>query len=233
MSKVYVKKITGQTFILWTIALFFSFALNLAMLTLMPGLIHSTPELRKDFENIDGMSVIRVKRNEAPVTKRKPKKAPPKPEKTKKQLLKTKTVYMNKPVQQKIRLPFQLNPKLPVGAQTLEMPPMEMMSINAPDLKTSYGSHEIDNPLTPIVKIPPVYPMRARRRAIEGWVKVNFLVNEQGNVENVNIIEADPENIFEQSVIRCVSKWRFKPGTVDGVPVKTLAETTVKFELNK
>jgi protein TonB len=31
--------------------------------------------------------------------------------------------------------------------------------------------------------------------------------------------------------MRCVSGWRFKPGTVEGMPVKAWAETTIRFKL--
>jgi protein TonB len=60
---------------------------------------------------------------------------------------------------------------------------------------------------------------------------VKFVVNEQGRIENVYIIKAQPSGVFDASVMRCLSGWRFKPGTVDGLPVKVWAETTIRFEL--
>ena len=40
-----------------------------------------------------------------------------------------------------------------------------------------------------------------------------------------------PPDIFDQSVRCCVAGWRFQPGSVDGIAVKTRAETTVRFNL--
>jgi protein TonB len=100
------------------------------------------------------------------------------------------------------------------------------------------GSHggvfavgQLDGPLAAISKAAPVYPAAAKRRNIEGWIKVKFLVDEQGQVDRVSVLEAEPEGIFDQAVLRCISAWRFKPGTKGGVAVKALVEQTITFKL--
>ena len=60
-----------------------------------------------------------------------------------------------------------------------------------------------------------------------------FRSNTQGRVEQLKVIESDPDGVFDKSVINCVSQWKFKPGTVEGEPVNTMAETTIRFELEK
>jgi protein TonB len=90
---------------------------------------------------------------------------------------------------------------------------------------------QLDEPLTVLARIPPVYPIRARRRGIEGTVTVTFEVDEQGNVANLRIVEAVPPNIFEKSVLQCVSRWRYKPGTIEGVAVRARVETTIRFNM--
>ncbi len=90
---------------------------------------------------------------------------------------------------------------------------------------------QLDGPLAAISKTAPVYPAAAKRRNIEGWIKVKFLVDEQGQVDRVSVLEAEPEGIFDQAVLRCVSAWRFKPGTKGGVAVKALVEQTITFKL--
>ena len=134
-------------------------------------------------------------------------------------------------MKQTVDLPFEINPKLPPISGVVSVPPMQMVSLGAPDLKGSYGIGEIDHPLTPLVQVPPIYPMRARRRGIEGWVKVRFIVTEEGRVEDIRVLASRPQKIFDRPVLRCVSDWRFTPGTVGGVPVKTWVETTVRFDL--
>ncbi|WP_052302143.1 energy transducer TonB [Desulfobulbus propionicus] len=82
-----------------------------------------------------------------------------------------------------------------------------------------------------VAKAPPVYPPAAKRRNIEGWIKVKFVVDEQGQVDKVAVLDADPEGVFEQAVLRCISGWRFRPGTKGGVAVKALVEQTITFKL--
>jgi protein TonB len=81
-------------------------------------------------------------------------------------------------------------------------------------------------------RIPPIYPFNAKHRGIEGWVDVEFVVTNQGLVEAIKVIAAQPEKIFDKTVIQCLSAWRFKPGTIRGEPVKTRVQTRIRFELS-
>ena len=231
------KKTTGSSpwvsFMGWMLAIGFSAALNLTLFGLMPGLIHMIPQDQQDLEDIKAIQVIRVKHRETPPRKKELKKPKPKKEPIRRKTVTPTRTVQQKSMQLKPRLPFQLNPKLPVTANSLIMPPMENFSLTAPALKGLYEMGELDSPLTPLAKIPPIYPMRAMRRSIEGWVKIRFLVNTKGLVEQLKVLEAKPEGIFEKSVVNCVSQWKFKPGTVEGVAVNTMAETTIRFELEK
>lgn len=94
-----------------------------------------------------------------------------------------------------------------------------------------FTASQLDGPLTMLAKTPPVYPHSAKRRNIEGWIKVKFVVDEQGQVDQVTVLDADPEGVFEQSVLRCIASWRFKPGTIGGMAVKALVEQTITFKL--
>ena len=103
-----------------------------------------------------------------------------------------------------------------------------MHDFGLPDI---FAAGDLDQPLITLTRLPPVYPFEARQRNIQGWVNVRFVVTTRGTVERVTIVAAQPPGIFERSVIRCISGWRFRPGTIEGQPVNTWAETTVKFEL--
>ncbi|MCP3873651.1 MAG: TonB family protein, partial [Desulfobacteraceae bacterium] len=48
---------------------------------------------------------------------------------------------------------------------------------------------------------------------------------------DIEVIRAQPDKIFNKSVLSCVSQWKFKPGTVEGIPVATRARTTIHFKL--
>ena len=91
---------------------------------------------------------------------------------------------------------------------------------------------ESDRDFMPVSRTPPQYPYQATRRRIEGWVRVSFMVTETGNVEDVVLLESEPEGIFDRAAVRAVSKWKFKPRLVNGQPVAARAEQVVEFRLN-
>ena len=95
-----------------------------------------------------------------------------------------------------------------------------------------FGVGDLDQPLITLTRIPPIYPLSAKRRGIEGSVTVRFVINERGLVEDATIVEAQPPEVFDASVLSCVSGWRFKPGTVEGRPVRVWADTTIHFTLD-
>ena len=64
---------------------------------------------------------------------------------------------------------------------------------------------------TPISRNRPEYPRRALDMRLEGHVIVMFDVNSEGRVENIRIIEAQPNNIFNRSVITAMKTWKYKP----------------------
>ncbi len=66
-----------------------------------------------------------------------------------------------------------------------------------------YSLSELDSPLIPVIRLKPLYPMRARMLGIEGWVKVKFVVNEDGHTSNIEILDAKPKGIFEKKYKRC------------------------------
>ena len=209
----------------WIWALLGTAGLNMILFGILPSLMQPSAS-HPEFESlIPQINLIRIKRSETPPKKKTvepPKertiKPPPKPN-------------LNRTVSRNLKLPFEINTRLPGGADTISLPPVSSTDLDGLDLTNLFGMGDLDQPLTPLTRIPPVYPMSAKNRGIEGWVKVQFIVSKQGQVEDVRIVSAKPAEIFNRSVIQCVSAWRFKPGTVRGMPVRTKVETTIRFEL--
>jgi protein TonB len=216
----------------WTVALVGSILLNISLFGLMPGLIQGLPDKPKTLDDVKQIQVIRIKKPSPPLQRTAPKKTPP-PKPLKKATPSRNTLIKPRSVDLKPRLAFALNPKLPAAPLDLVIPDLAHFSMETPVLKSQYTMDELDSPLMPLVKLPPIYPIRATRRGIEGFVTVEFLVTDQGLVREITIIEAEPENIFDKSVIQCVSHWKFRPGTLDGIPVATLARTTIRFKLER
>jgi protein TonB len=92
---------------------------------------------------------------------------------------------------------------------------------------------QLDRNFIPLSRQPPQYPYQAARRGTEGWVRVSFRVTETGTIEDVVVIESEPPGVFDQSAIRAVYRWRFKPRIVNGEGVAGRAEQVVDFKLNR
>ena len=201
--------------------------INLALFGLMPCLLTRNSA---DFGNqteINRINVIRLKQVESPVKQDSEK--PPKPPKPPPERQAPKPAPPQ-PAATKLTLPFNINPRLPGVPETLSLPVIPATQMAG--LADIFSVGDLDSPLIALVRIPPVYPMSAKRRGTEGWVRVRFIVNEDGSVDNVSVEDSEPKNIFNDAVIRSVSGWKFKTATIGGLPVKTWAETTVRFKLD-
>lgn len=77
----------------------------------------------------------------------------------------------------------------------------------------------------------PEYPYFARSRNLAGTVTVRFLVDEEGRVDELTVVRAEPEGLFEHSVLKAVRRWRFKPGMRAGQPAPTWMVLPVRFDL--
>lgn len=212
----------------WIISAIAAILFNGLLFLLLPVLLHPSSQSTKISKRIDHIQVIRLNAKEPPARKKKTK--PPKPPENKpKQPQKVATP--NPIVTPKLTLPFKLNTRLPAVSTDFQLPFADSINFGH-TIDGSVAIHQLDAPLTPVARIPPIYPMRARRRGLEGWVRIAFEVDEQGVVDQFQILEAKPPGVFEKSVMKCVSKWRYKPGTVEGVPVRARMETTVHFKLD-
>lgn len=78
-----------------------------------------------------------------------------------------------------------------------------------------------DGDYLPLVAIAPQYPTRAAQRGIQGWCLVSFTVNGLGNVveDTIEVVDAEPANIFNRSSIRAATRFKFQPRVVDGAGV--------------
>jgi periplasmic protein TonB len=104
-------------------------------------------------------------------------------------------------------------------------------AVQAPPPKIRFRSDELDRQPERISMVNPVYPYRAKRLGIQGSVAVKFLVDRTGAVRELTIIEANPPDMFNDTVMKTLEKWAFKPGRKDGKDVETWITTRIHFEL--
>jgi len=75
----------------------------------------------------------------------------------------------------------------------------------------------------------PQYPESARKRGIEGWVELAFTVQPNGSVDEVEVRNASPADVFDEAAIRAVRQWRFEPVVRNGEKVPQRAMIRLKF----
>ncbi len=96
-----------------------------------------------------------------------------------------------------------------------------------------FAQGDLDEPPRAKVRTPPVYPFKARQRNIEGYVEVKLLVQPDGSVGSVEILEARPPGVFDQAALDAVPHWRFSPGLIEGRAVPSWVITRVVFTMNE
>ena len=206
------------------IALLGTLILNFAMFVLLPRLVHKITGPDNPATAITAVAVPpppRIVPPQQPATVKKPL---PTPKVKKNPVHKARSL----PTPQ-LHLKLQLRPQLSDITSSVTMPPVQFAALKKlPDV---FASTDLDKPLSAVSTPPFIYPLRAKRLGIEGWVKVKLLVSPRGRVEKVKILAAKPAGVFEKSVERGVRLWRFTAGTVDGMAVRSWVVTTVRFEL--
>ncbi|WP_100642057.1 energy transducer TonB [Alteromonas facilis] len=124
--------------------------------------------------------------------------------------------------------PPQEPPKIEQSEPEVEEPSTDGFSLVVPGIDTGgvgvdiggVGAMARDGEATPIVRIDPKYPVEAARDGREGWVKLQFTINEVGGVEDITVLEAEPKRLFDREARRALAKWKYRPKIVDGKPVK-------------
>jgi len=95
------------------------------------------------------------------------------------------------------------------------------------------GVYSVGNGTTPpsvLSKVDPEYSEEARKAKYSGSVMLSIVVNTDGKAEQIAVVKSLGMRLDEKA-IEAVQKWRFKPGTNKGVPVKVRAQIEVNFRL--
>ena len=83
-----------------------------------------------------------------------------------------------------------------------------------------------------IKTVAPYYPQSALLRNTEGWVLLEFDISEQGEVENISVIDSSPNSIFNKVAKEAMAQFKYKPRTVKGQAVRTEGrQHRISFEL--
>lgn len=148
-----------------------------------------------------------------------------------------------KPVEQKIVprpsiMPApSLNIETPQLHAVLPEPDLNMtyaaVSAGIPQSNGFFEADQLDQLPTLSYQVAPIYPYRAKRMNMHGHVKISFQVASDGTVNQVEILESEPQGIFDDAVLQAVAKWRYQPGELMGESVTTRMVKTIVFNLEE
>ena len=161
---------------------------------------------------------------------RKPPPPPPKKEEIKKEIV-------QKQVQPKLK---NFMPKMDVDALGGNMGSMFQFDMGLAkgvgDLTVSVGmkiwdESKVDSKPVAIFRTKPVYPAKAQSEMVTGRVAFKFMVDRDGMVKDVEILQAQPQGMFDEATINAVKQWRFQPAKVKGTAVACWVQTAINYEL--
>lgn len=72
----------------------------------------------------------------------------------------------------------------------------------------------------PLERVPPKYPVEAARKGQEGWVRLSFVVDEQGQTLDPVVIDSSGIKAFEKEALRALNRWQYSPAMQDGKPIQ-------------
>ena len=90
------------------------------------------------------------------------------------------------------------------------------------------GEPGVTNPKC--IRCPAVpYPEAARRSRLQGAVELSFLIDEDGEIGELQVLESGGQ-VFDDAVLETVKSWRYEPATKHGVRVKVRWVQRFRFQ---
>src|SRR5579871_6733230 len=80
-----------------------------------------------------------------------------------------------------------------------------------------------------VKQVRPVYPAEARKNRVQGSVRVEIRVGENGKVEEAKLMDGNP--LLAQAAVDAVKQWEYKPYLLNGIPTVIGSWAVVNFIL--
>jgi TonB family protein len=82
-----------------------------------------------------------------------------------------------------------------------------------------------------VQRFEPAYPAEVQKARVEGVAIVEAVISAAGNVEDPKLLKS-PNRELGESALHAISRWKYRPATVDGDPVPIYLTVTTTFSLN-
>ncbi len=96
------------------------------------------------------------------------------------------------------------------------------------------GPYVVGNGVKPPIAIYqplPAYTEEARKARAEGIVLIQAIIRRDGTVDSFKVLRGLGYGLDESAINTIATKWRFRPGTLNGTPVDVQANIEVSFRL--
>jgi TonB family protein len=80
-----------------------------------------------------------------------------------------------------------------------------------------------------IHKVTPLYPAEAREARVQGVVKLNATIAQDGTIKELQLVSGHP--LLVPAAVEAVKQWVYKPTLLNGNPVSVLTQIDVNFTL--
>ena len=93
-----------------------------------------------------------------------------------------------------------------------------------------YEAGDVDEEAQALKMVNPVYPERAKKLGVAGYVKVYLVIDVYGNPTDVKVLSVDPPGYgFETEALKAIRSWKFEPAKLGHHPVAQKASKEFKF----
>jgi protein TonB len=90
----------------------------------------------------------------------------------------------------------------------------------------------VDIPPKPVTRGTFKYPPVAKKNGVKGYVVLSVLVEKDGSVNQVQVLESNPSGIFDAAAMQGMRAWHFEPAKYKGDTVKVWAKQKIRFDLS-
>lgn len=118
------------------------------------------------------------------------------------------------------------------GAEAREIEPVQQL-LAASRASAARQPASLQSRLKRTRYLQPQYPQRALDRGISGTVEIEYLVDTDGVPRNLQVVSADPPEVFDRAALAAIRRWRYEPVIDDGVPVEVPTRAVIRFEAPK
>lgn len=106
---------------------------------------------------------------------------------------------------------------------------LELKDSDATQLPTPTEEYLVSEMPVVLSEVRPTYPKEAKDKQLEGSVALDVLIDDQGTVRQVKVIEG--QDIFKNGALEAMKKFKFKPAKVDGKSVAVRIRYVLNFKL--